>query len=154
MKRTRRTERLNGLLLQEISGTVLREVNDPRVRTVTFTAVDVTPDLRLARVYFSVLDPERQQHDASRGLDSAKGLIKRSLAPRLNLRYMPDLEFIYDVSIERAERIEKILRAVGDSAPPIRVEGEGQDPRGRSDAGGEPDAEAAFGDPHGRPPTG
>jgi ribosome-binding factor A len=112
MKRTRRTERLSGLLLQEISSLLLREVNDPRVRAVTFTAVDVTPDLRLARVFFSVLDPERQQEDASQGLDSAKGLIKRALGPRLSLRYMPDLEFIYDASIQRAERIDNLLKTV------------------------------------------
>lgn len=117
MKRTRRTERLSGLLLQEISGTVLREVNDPRTRAVTFTAVEVTPDLRLARVYFSVLDPTRQREDAARGLESAKGLIKRALGPRLGLRFMPDLEFVYDASIQRAERIERLLKAIGSSDP-------------------------------------
>ena len=114
MKRTRRTQRLNGLLLEGISDTVLRQINDPRIRAVTFTAVDVTPDLRLARVYFSVLDPLRQREEASEGLDSAKGLIKRSLAPRLSLRYMPDLEFIYDASIQRADQIDKLLKSLED----------------------------------------
>jgi ribosome-binding factor A len=116
MKRSRRTERLNGLLLQEISATVIREVNDPRIRNVTFTAVEVTRDLRLARVYYSVLDPEQNQEIASRGLQSAKGVIKRSMGPRLNLRYMPDLEFIYDPSIQHSEHIENLLKNIEDPA--------------------------------------
>jgi len=112
MKRSRRTERLNELLLQEISGTVLRELSDPRVRRVTFTGVEVTRDLRLARVFYSVLDPENEREAAAEGLQSAKGVIKRALGPRLSLRYMPDLEFIYDASMQRAETIERLLKSV------------------------------------------
>ncbi len=114
MKPSRRTERLNELLLKEISETVIRELNDPRIRNVTFTAVDITRDLRLARVYYSVLDPDQNRDAASQGLQSAKGVIKRALGPRLSLRYMPDLEFLYDASIQRAEQIEKLLKSVED----------------------------------------
>jgi len=114
MKRSRRTERLSELLLQEISATALRELGDPRLRAVTFTAAEVTLDLRLARVYFSVLDPEKDRDAAAQALQSAKGVIKRALAPRLNLRYMPDLEFVYDVSIQRAEKIEELLKRIAD----------------------------------------
>jgi ribosome-binding factor A len=112
MKRSRRMERLNGVFLQEISGTVLREVSDPRIRSVTFTAVDVTPDLRLARVYFSVWNAKQDQEEAFRGLQSAKGVIKRELGNRLQLRYMPDLEFIFDPSMQHAEEIDRLLKQI------------------------------------------
>ncbi len=112
MKRSRRMERLNGLFLQEISGIVLREVSDPRIRSVTFTGVDVTPDLHLARVYFSVWDAKQDWEEASRGLQSAKGVIKRDLGNRLRLRYMPDLEFIFDPSMQNAEHIDRLLKEI------------------------------------------
>ncbi len=112
MKRSRRTERLNGLLLQEISATVLRVVNDPRIRNVTFTAVDVTSDMRLARVHFSVLGDPRHQEEASLGLQSAKGVIKRELGRRMSLRYMPDLEFFYDPSLQHSEHIQNLLNKI------------------------------------------
>jgi ribosome-binding factor A len=105
-------ERLNGLFLQEISGIVLREVSDPRIRSVTFTGVDVTPDLHLARVYFSVWDAKQDWEEASRGLQSAKGVIKRDLGNRLRLRYMPDLEFIFDPSMQNAEHIDRLLKEI------------------------------------------
>ena len=89
-------------------------MNDPRIRNVTFTAVEVTRDLRLARVFYSVLDPEQSQDAASRGLQSAKGVIKRALGPRLSLRYMPDLEFIYDPTIQQSQHIEKLLKNIED----------------------------------------
>jgi len=103
------------LILQEISTTVLRSVKDPRIQNVTFTAVEVTLDLRLARVYFSVLGEEAQQEAALQGLQSAKGLIKRELGQRLSLRFMPDLEFFYDASIRHAEHIQKLLNDIHSS---------------------------------------
>ena len=109
MKRSRRTERINGLLLQEISATVLRAVKDPRIRNLTFTAVEVTSDLRLARVYFSVLGDTPHRDEVLQGLQSAKGVIKREVGQRTNLRYMPDLEFIFDPSLQHAEHIQNLL---------------------------------------------
>ena len=112
MKRSRRTDRMCGQLLKEISSSVIHVVKDPRIRNVTFTRVEITSDLRKAYVFYSVLGEQQQQEEASQGLESAKGIIKRELGHRLSLRYMPDLEFTFDPSIQHAEHIQKLLRDI------------------------------------------
>ena len=112
MRPSRRTERLNGLLLAEISKAVRRVVRDPRIEGVTFTGVNVTRDLRIARVYYSVLGKSDSQEAAHEGLQSAKGVIKRELSRNLDLRYMPEIDFFFDDTLQYAEHIEKLLKKV------------------------------------------
>lgn len=114
MKQTRRSERVGGLLLQEISRVVLREVKDPRVAGVTLTSVRVSGDLRFARVFFSVVGGAERQREVLKGLQSAKGMIKRELGRNLDLQYMPDIEFVFDDSMEYAQHIEELLRKIRD----------------------------------------
>lgn len=112
MKRSRRTERLSGLLLEEISRAVQRVAKDPRIQGVTFTGVNVSPDLRSARVYYSILGEPERQKAALEGLQSAKGLIKRELSSHLNLRYMPEIDFFFDDTLQYAEHIETLLKKI------------------------------------------
>ena len=112
MKRSRRTVRLSGLLLEEISRAVQRVVKDPRIQGVTFTKVNVSRDLRSARVYYSVLGTTERQKAALEGLQSAKGLIKRELSHHVNLRYMPEIEFYFDDTLQYAEHIETLLKKI------------------------------------------
>ena len=112
MKRSRRTQRMNGVLLEEISSTALRAVKDPRLRPVTFTRVDVTSDLRRAHVYYSVMGHEAERDAAAQGLASATGVFKRHLADRLALRYMPELVFVFDASMQHAEHIEQLFNEI------------------------------------------
>jgi ribosome-binding factor A len=114
MKRTRRSERVSGLLLEEVSRVVLRVVKDPRISGVTFTSVRVSPDLRFARVYFSVVGGPRKQEEALRGFQSAKGIIKRELGRTLELQYVPEIEFVFDDSMEYAQHIEELLQKIRD----------------------------------------
>jgi ribosome-binding factor A len=106
---------LNGLLLSEIARAVLHVVKDPRTADITITTVKVSRDLRHARVYFSLIGDRPKQDDARRGLQSASGLIKRELSRHLKLKHIPDLEFIFDDSLEHAEHIDTILKGLQES---------------------------------------
>jgi ribosome-binding factor A len=87
----------------------LVELNDPRIRLVTITAVDTSPDLGQARVYVSVLGSERRRDEALAGLDAARGLLQRQLARQLRMKRTPQLTFEYDPSIERGVRMTQLI---------------------------------------------
>jgi ribosome-binding factor A len=108
---SRRPERVSGLLQEAVSEILLREVKDPRVEGVTLTGVETTPDLKLAKVYFSTLRPENREA-ALAGLKSAAGYIKRQISTRLQLRHTPELRFLYDTTLDKANRLESLLRQV------------------------------------------
>jgi ribosome-binding factor A len=108
---SRRPERVRGLLQETVAEILLREVKDPRVEGITLTGVDITPDLKLAKIYFSTLQPENHEV-ALAGLKSAAGYIKRQIAIRLQLRHTPELRFFYDTTLEKANRLESLLRQV------------------------------------------
>ncbi|TMA57810.1 MAG: 30S ribosome-binding factor RbfA [Deltaproteobacteria bacterium] len=108
---SRRPERVSGLLLEVVADALLREVKDPRVNGVTLTGASLSPDLKVAKVFFTTRQAEAQ--DAARaGLRSATGYIKRQIAGRLRLRHTPDLHFLYDTTLESATRLEGLLRQV------------------------------------------
>jgi ribosome-binding factor A len=105
----KRADRLGEFIQIEVSDIILRKIKDPRISLVTITGVDVSDDLRMARIYFSVMGDEKQLRKAMDGLKSATGFIKKSLGSRLDLRNVPDIEFHYDPSFEYGERIDKLL---------------------------------------------
>lgn len=105
-----RRKRVGVLIREEIAKLLLRKVRDPRVNRVTITEVDVSPDLRMARVFYSVMGPEEERSRAAQGLKSAGGFIKRELASRLNLKFMPEVVFMLDTSLEKLERMERVFR--------------------------------------------
>ena len=105
-----RLEKINELLQQEISDLLLKHVKDPRLEAfITVTEVKTSSDLKNAQVYVSILEDDRARKEALRGLESAKGYIRRELATRLTLRYVPHLTFHLDVSMERAARLIDIM---------------------------------------------
>jgi ribosome-binding factor A len=108
----KRSKRVGDRIKEEVSDLLLRRVKDPRIGFVTITDVDVTNNLRLAKVYYSVMGSEEDRRRAAEGLASALGFIKRELGARLHLKYMPDVVFCYDPSLEYGERIEQILRDI------------------------------------------
>ena len=91
---------------------VLREVKDPRVKDafISVTAVDVTPDLKFAKVYYSAMMGDKKEVAA--GLKSSAGYIRRQIAQRLNLRMTPELTFIEDHSIAHGAHISKLLNSI------------------------------------------
>jgi ribosome-binding factor A len=113
MSKSPRPLRVADRIQAELSDIVRRRVKDPRSELLTFTGVDVTPDLRSARVFVSTLDASRLD-DALAMLDHAKGFLRRELAARLDLRFAPELSFRVDRSIEGARRIERVLKELQD----------------------------------------
>lgn len=102
-------ERINGNLQKEISYIISNEVKNPNVKFVTITAVDTTSDLSYAKVYITTLGDSKETIKALR---SAKGFIRRELADRIELRHIPELEFIYDESIEYGKKIEEKIKEI------------------------------------------
>src|SRR5262245_58990196 len=105
----RRVGRIEEQLRMELSE-IIDEIEDPRVGLTTVTAVKVSPDLRHARVFVSVLGDEAQTQKTLQGLSSAAQFARRSLSQRLtHLRRIPELTLAYDESIETGSRIEELL---------------------------------------------
>lgn len=107
-----RKERLQSLMLQEISEMLLREIKDPRLETVSITEVDLSSDLKNAKIYFFVSGDENRRMDAKRGFDSARGFIRRGLLKRLNIRRVPDMMFIFDTSFDNASNINRLFQEI------------------------------------------
>ena len=107
-KRSGRPEKLGDLIQRELSDLLHRDVRDPRVGMVTITAVDVSPDLSHAKVYFTTLSKEHVD-DAREGLQRAAGFLRSQLARRVKLYTTPELRFAYDESVERGDRLSRLI---------------------------------------------
>ncbi len=106
-----RRGRINDEVQKELSS-ILRDVKDPRVSGafVSVTAVDVTPDLKFAKIYYSALMGDKKE--LSKGLKAASGYIRSQIAQRLNLRITPELTFILDDSVAHGAHISKLLNSI------------------------------------------
>ncbi|NLF12967.1 MAG: 30S ribosome-binding factor RbfA [Anaerolineaceae bacterium] len=115
---TRRQQRVSELIHRELSQLLIREVRDPRLDEVTITEVRITPDLLLARVYFTVLGGAEEQQAARTGLESASGYLRTQLAGRVSLRLVPELSFEVDRSAEYGRRIDQLLDEISEESHP------------------------------------
>jgi ribosome-binding factor A len=110
---TRRIARLNEQTRADIAQLVAREMKDPRIAgLVSITSVDLSPDLRHAQVYVSVMGTEDDRRQTLRGLRAAAGFLRSQLAARMTTKRAPELQFALDESIERGERIMSLIREV------------------------------------------
>jgi len=111
---SRRIERINHLLRQEIADLLTREVKDATLHTamISITDVETSPDLRNAKVYFSVYGDEGEIEAARQHLKRASGFLHHNLKERLDLRHTPHLEFVFDPSLERGDRIMRLMRSI------------------------------------------
>ena len=107
-----RPERVGELVQQKLAELFARGLKDPRVGLVTITGVKMTPDLREARVYWTVHGEMRVREQTARGIDAARGWLRREVGATLGLRLVPELRFTYDEAIDRGDRIEQLLRQV------------------------------------------
>jgi len=110
----RRAVRVGDLLQREISNIVETELKDPRIGFLTITRVNLSNDLKLAHVYYSVLGTVEQKEKSAEGLRSAKGFIKKLLGQRTRLKYLPDILFVFDDSLEKGEQMQSILEELKD----------------------------------------
>ncbi len=108
-KDTRRIDRLGDLIKEEISSLLIRDIKDPRIRMLTITDVEVSRDIRTAKVFYSVGGDQRAKAETQRGLESAVGFIKTAIAHNLTIRRVPELVFIYDESLDYGQKIDRIL---------------------------------------------
>ncbi|HEX3870964.1 MAG TPA: 30S ribosome-binding factor RbfA, partial [Pirellulales bacterium] len=95
-----------------VSMAILTELQDPRVKDVTVTKVEVTPDMRQAKVYVSVMGAESKQQLSLRGLQNAAGFLQSKVARRIDTRYTPRLEFVLDQGVKKSIAIAEILKRV------------------------------------------
>ena len=107
---TRRSERVNELLRHELSQLIGRDLKDPRLAgVVTVTVVETSNDMKRARVSVSVMGSPKVKEATMRGITSASGYMRRELAKRLSLKYVPDLSFVLDDSLDQADHIYRLL---------------------------------------------
>ena len=111
----KRLDRVNQLLKEEVSTLLQRELKDPRLGFVTVTEVEVSKDLRQAKVFVSVLGDERQWKASMTALESARGFVRNWLRQHLDLRVTPEIDFRADRSMEHAAHIQSLLKKVKES---------------------------------------
>jgi ribosome-binding factor A len=114
MTRFARSERISRHIRNTLADILRRDVKDPRLKMVTITSVDVSPDLRLAKIYFATTGDDEKIRRVQSGFDKACPFIKKRLGQELGLRYMPDIRFYYDDSLDYGARMEALFRSIGD----------------------------------------
>lgn len=104
-------------LRKAVSIMILNEIKDPRISPVTsVTHVDVTKDLRYAKMYISVMGTQKEKEDTLEGLNSAKGYIRREMGQRVKMRYTPEPIFELDESLDEGMKINSILREINEKS--------------------------------------
>jgi len=108
----RRANRVGDLILREIADLLMTRVKDPRVKKTTVTGIELSKDLRYAKVFYSLIGDDQEIRAAQKGLESATGFIKREIGLRMDLKYMPDIVFKHDPSLAEGDHMEKLLRSL------------------------------------------
>jgi ribosome-binding factor A len=131
---TRRLLKAAEAIRQVVAMAILTEMRDPRVRDVTITRVVVTPDMREAKIYVSVMGDTAQQNLCLHGLQSARGFLQSKLAERIETRYTPRLQFVLDMGVKKSLEIARILHEVLPPKQPAAQHGETGDENADLDA--------------------
>ena len=104
-----RPDRVGEEIRQELATLLSREVHDPGIGFITLTRVKVSPDLQLARVFYTMMGDDKQRKETEKALTRALPFLRRQIGARIRLRRVPELRFEFDRSVENQDRIEKIL---------------------------------------------
>lgn len=104
-----RADRVADQIRMEVADILMRKIKDPRVRSVTVTDVELTSDLRIARVFVTVMGSDAEEREIFAGLAKASGFVRGELGRRLTLRYLPEVVFMKDVSGPRGDRVLQLL---------------------------------------------
>jgi ribosome-binding factor A len=114
----KRSEKVADLIQKEISQMLVKSIKDPRIGFVTITKVSVSEDCRFAKVYFSVAGTLAERERSMKGLDSAKGFVRKELGRRIRLRYTPEILFQFDPSIEYAIHMGELIQSIQQEKEP------------------------------------
>ena len=113
MSQGHRPDRVGDQIREEVSQLLTRgELHDPGIGFITLTKVHVSPDLQLARVYYTTLGDAKARKETARALERATPFVRRQIGGRLRLRRVPEIEFRFDESIAHQDRIEQILQSL------------------------------------------
>lgn len=104
-----RTQRIESLIKQEVSKILLRELSDPRIGFATITRVEVSKDIKFAKIYYSVLGSEEEKKKTQLGLKSATGFIKKIIGEKLKLRFTPEIVFKPDEALSKSLEVNRLL---------------------------------------------
>jgi ribosome-binding factor A len=122
VRRANRPQQLGELIREEMSDLLQREMRDPRVELVSITDVEVSPDLKYAKIYFSRLGSEEERQETLRALQHATAYLRRLLAGRLTIRSVPEIEFRLDTSLAHGERVMRLLNELPElRRPPAKA---------------------------------
>jgi ribosome-binding factor A len=124
-----RADRVADQIRMEVADILMRKIKDPRVRSVTVTDVELTNDLRIARVFVTALGTDAETKDVFAGLSKASGFVRSELGRRLTLRYLPEVVFVKDVSGQRGDRILQLLDELHDKTDAASQESAGDVPK-------------------------
>jgi ribosome-binding factor A len=108
----KRSDRVGDLIRQIIGEMLLKDLSDPRLESVTITAVEVTDDLKMATIFFSAMGVQPKEEASLKGLESAAGYIKKKLGRELRLRFVPDLLFKVDHSFDYGSKIDRLIQTI------------------------------------------
>lgn len=106
---SRRTDQVSNQILQILAEAISTRMRDPRLGFVTLTRCTVTPDLKYAKIYFSVLGGDAERAETLNVLKNAKGFLRTELSREMSIRYVPELEFRFDQNMEQGERIQRVF---------------------------------------------
>lgn len=109
---SQRAQRVAETIHKEISSLLIKGLKDPRIGFVTITSVDVTSDLRQARIYYTLMGSQESRAETQAGLDSCSSYIRQQLGRQLRLRFIPEIHFEYDASFDYGQKIEKLLSEI------------------------------------------
>jgi ribosome-binding factor A len=109
-----RPDRVADQIRAEVTTMIARELHDPGVGFVTITRVQVSPDLQHARVFYTSLGDQDAKKNTARALDRAAGFMRRQIGQRLRLRRAPELHFAFDETVAHQDRVEQLLKEIGD----------------------------------------
>lgn len=119
-----RADRVADQIRMEVADILMRKIKDPRVRSVTVTDVELTNDLRIARVFVTALGTDAETRDVFAGLAKATGFVRSELGRRLTLRYLPEVVFVKDISGPRGDRVLQLLDEIH-----VKTDAEGETPQ-------------------------
>jgi ribosome-binding factor A len=116
---SRRLQKAAEAIREVVSMAILSDLKDPRIRDVTVTYVEVSPDMRQAKVHVSVMGDEGRQQLSLRGLQNAAGFLQTKVAKRIDTRYTPRLTFVLDLGVKHSIEISRILQTVLPAPPAV-----------------------------------
>ena len=132
MAHATRASRVGDQIQAELAPLLTRTVHDPGIGFLTITRVKLSPDLQQARVYYTLIGDDQAKRESARALNRATPFLRREVGQRLRLKRVPELTFFYDESIEKGDRVERILQELK-AERAARPDSGGDDTFGRRD---------------------